>query len=175
MNQFWEDLGVRLATTVIITPIAVGLWKACEYGWHLWYNRQLRKQAERHAAAHGVRQVVLTLSVGEDIEESVRGYLKQEGLLGGSADIPILKVHQPEALSENEGQWYAFLERVKREVRRIREEGFTRLHVFARLPVPLAAMVGATLTNGPTGFLYHFSGGRYFRVGQITFETVKLS
>lgn len=174
MGDFWHDFWVRFGVTILITPIAVISWKTCEAAWHRWYNYRLRKLAARHALACGVKQVALAISVGDDIEESVRGFLKERGLIGQGADIPLLKVHQAEGFSEIEGQWFRFLERVKEQIRTIRSEGFTRVHVFARVPVPLALMVGATLTNGPAAFLYHFNAGRYFPVGQITFETVKL-
>ncbi len=174
MGGFWEDFWVRFGVTVLITPLAVALWKGCEHVWHRWYNRRLRKQAERHAATSGVKQVVLALSVGDDITESVRGHLKERGLLGSGADIPIQSVHQREGFGTTEGQWYAYLERVKAEIRKIRGEGFTRVHVYTRLPVALAVMVGATLTNGPAAFVYHFNAGRYDCVGQVTYETTKL-
>lgn len=174
MGDFWHDFWVRFGVTILITPIAVSFWKACEAAWHRWYNYRLRKIAARHALAHGIKQVVLTISIGDDIEESVRNFLQERRWLGGGTDIPILKVHQPEALSDSDGHWYYFLDKVKDEIRKIRSEGFTRVHVFARVPVPMAILVGATLTNGPAAFLYHFNAGRYLPVGQITFETVKL-
>jgi len=175
MGGFWDDFGVRIITTILITPIAVLLWKLCEELWHRWYNRWLRKLAERHAAAHGgVKQVALALSVGDDILESVRGHLAGRGLLGAGADMPILSVHQREGFGPSEGQWYSYLERVKAEVRRVRSEGFVRVQVYARLPVALALMVGATLTNGPEAVIYHFNAGRYDEIGRVTFETTKL-
>jgi hypothetical protein len=121
-----------------------------------------------------VKQVALALSVGDDIQESVRGHLKAQGLLGGAADIPVLSIHQREGFGPSDGQWYAYLERVKTEVRRIRGEGFVRVRVYVRLPVALALMVGATLTNGPETIIYHFNAGRYDEVGRVTFETTKL-
>lgn len=175
MHGFIADLGTRIATTMLITPVAVALWKGWETVWYRWYNRRLRKQAERHAAAHGgVRQVVLTLSVSDDIEQSVREHLRNAGLLTPDAEIPVRAVHQREGFGANEGQWFGFRERVKAEVRTIREQGFTRVHVFARLPVALATMVGAPLTNGPEAIIYHFNAGRYIEVGRVTFETTKL-
>jgi hypothetical protein len=175
MGGFWDDFWVRFGTTIIITPIAVALWKWWEHVYHWRYNRWLRRLADRHAAAHGgVRQVALALSVGDDILESVRGHLKEKGLLGGGSDIPIIAVHEPQSFGPSEGQWYSYLERVKGEIRKIRNEGFVRVHVYARLPVAQALMVGATLTNGPAAVVYHFQNGRYEVVGQVTFEVTKL-
>jgi hypothetical protein len=174
MGNFWDDFWVRFGTTVLITPIAVAAWKLCEEVWHRRYNRWLRKVAARHAAAHGVRQAALALSVGDDIGASVRADLTARGLVDGKADIPVLSVHQREGFGPDDGQWYGFLERVKAEVRRVRGEGFARVHVYTRLPVALALMVGATLTNGPAAVVYHFQNGRYEPVGLVTFETTKL-
>ena len=175
MGRFWDDFLARVAITILITPIAVGLWKLCEEVWHRRYNRWLRKLAEKHAAAHGgVKQVALALSVGDDIAESVRGHLKDCGLLASGVEIPLLSIHQREGFGPSDGQWYAYLERVKTEIRKIRSEGFVRVHVYTRLPVALALMVGATLTNGPEAVIYHFNAGRYDEIGRVTFETTKL-
>lgn len=174
MAGFWDDLGVRVVTTILVTPLAVAAWKGCELWWQRRYNRWLRKQAAAHAAKTGVKQVALTLSVGDDILASVRSHLTAQGLLGSGADVPVLSVHQPEGFGPSPGQWFAYLERVKAEIRRIRTEGFVRVHVYTRLPVALALMVGATLTNGPEAVVYHFQNGKYDEVGRVTFETTKL-
>lgn len=176
MAQFWDDLGVRVATTALVTPLAVGFWKLTEAAWYRWYNHRLRLMARRHAEKHGgVRQVVLALSVGDDIGESVRTHLTARGLLGKGADIPILEVHQPERFGPSDGQWFAYLERVKAEVRRVRAEGFVRVHLYTLLPVAMGLMVGATLTNGPEAVVYHFTPGKgYDEVGRVSFETIKL-
>jgi hypothetical protein len=169
-----NDLWFRLLASALTAVVSLVTYKAGEHLYHRWYNRRLRRMAERHAGEYGVKQVALALSVSDDIRESVRGDLKARGLLGAGADIPILAVHQPEGFGPMEGQWFAYLERVKAEIRTVRGEGFVRVHVYTRLPVALAVMVGATLTNGPAAVVYHFHNGRYDPVGQVTFETTKL-
>lgn len=174
MSQFWDDLGVRVATTALVTPVAVALWKWCEHLWHRWYTRRLRRKAERYARAHGNRvEVALVLSIGKSILEAAREHLRQHGRLGRGADIPIEEVHQPEPLGESEGQWFAYLERVKQQVAKAREMGAVRVYVYTSLPVAMALMVGATLTNGPEVVVHHYANGPYIEVGKLRFETVR--
>ncbi len=174
MAQFWDDFGVRVATTVLITPVAVALWKLSEHGWHRWYSRKLRKRAAEYAAANENRvEVALVLSVGESVLESARQHLKALGKFGVAANIPIQEVFQKEGFGDRDGQWFAYLEEVKKRVVTIRELGAVRVYVYTKLPVAMAVMVGATLMNGPEAVVHHFNNGNYIEVGRIRFETVR--
>jgi hypothetical protein len=92
---------------------------------------------------------------------------------GDAPGMPLFQVHQPEGFEQREEQWFGFLEKVKAEVRKIRESGATRVYLFTHLPVALALFVGAMLTNGPEVIVHHFQCG-YFPVGRLTVETVRL-
>lgn len=174
MAQFWDDFGVRVVTTVLITPFAVAVWKLSEHVWHRWYSRKLRKQATWYAAANENRvEVALVLSVGESVLESARQHLKILGKVGGAAEIPIEEVFQREGFGNRDGQWLAYLEEVKKRVAKIRELGAVRMFVYTKLPVAMAVMVGATLMNGPEAVVHHFNNGDYIEVGRIRFETVR--
>jgi hypothetical protein len=174
MAQFWDDFGVRVVTTVLITPIAVALWKLTEHLWHRWYSRKLRLAADRYAAAnqHQV-EVALVLSVGESVIEAARQHLKSLGKLGGNADIPIEEVFQREGFGDRDGQWFAYLEEVKKRIVKVRELGAICVFVYTKLPVAMAVMVGATLMNGPEAVVHHFNNGSYTEVGRIRFETMR--
>lgn len=174
MGQFWDDFGVRILTTVLITPLAVGLWKLWEHAWHRWYSRRLRLAAQRYALANGNRvEVALVLSVVENIGEHARQHLKRLGKYAGAADIPIEEVFQREAFGASDGQWFAYLEEVKKCVAKIRELGAVRVYVYTKLPVAMAVMVGATLMNGPEAIVHHFNNADYVEVGRVRFETVR--
>jgi len=118
-----------------------------------WYKRRLVRRMLLHEKKHGKRQAVLILSIGSDIKETVLQDLRQRGWLGAKGpeetDIPVFTIHQPEALTSETGQWHAYLDKVKTQVNKLREAGINRLHLYARLPVALAVMVGTTLSNAP--------------------------
>src|SRR4051812_10311716 len=101
MAQFWDDFGVRVLTTILITPVAVGLWKAWEHLWHRWYSRSLRRAADRYARANKNRvEVALVMSVGDRVLESARQHLRGLGKVGGVVDIPIEEVFQREGFGD---------------------------------------------------------------------------
>jgi hypothetical protein len=150
--------------------VSFSLWQTLTLYWHGLLRRRLRKAVLRHEKAHGRAEVALVLSVLTDITAGVRAHLSQAQLDG----IPLLHVHQTEAFGEDPGAWLGYLERVKKEIRKIREMGISRVHVFSNGPVALALMCGATLTNGPEAVVYHHSGGLYREVGRVSFEIIRL-
>jgi hypothetical protein len=179
---FWDEFftrvpvstAVMVTATVFTSPVTYAVYKLSEHAWHRWYNRRLRKQAAWYAAAHENRvEVALVLSVGESVAESARQHLKSLGKLGGGADIPVEEVFQKEGFGASEGQWFAYLEEVKRRVAKVRELGAMRVYVYTKMPVAMAVMVGATLMNGPEAVVHHFTNGSYIEVGRIRFETVR--
>ena len=106
----------------------------------------------------------------DKITEAARNHLAQ----GGRDGIPILEVYQAEALGTDAGQWQAFLERVKEQIRKTKELAATRVFLYTRVPIAMAAMLGATLTNGPRVVIHQHNGGTYDEVGLVSFETTKL-
>lgn len=169
MNMM-TDFTWRIVVTVLTAAVSFLVWQMMAFWWHRRLNRWLRKQARMYEEKHGVREAALVLSVMTDAAESARGHLRQSD----RGDIPVLRVYQAEAFGDDPGQWQGFLERVKREIRTVRELGFTRLYVYAGTPVALALMVGATLTNGPEAVVHHYANGVYREVGRVSFETTRL-
>jgi hypothetical protein len=142
-------------------------------GHHLWQrsiSRRLRNQAAKYAKEQGRKEVALVVSTRHDIQQAVLAHLDKDG----RKDIPLLCVHQQEGFGDREEQWIAYLERVKKEIRKIREEGFSRVYVFANVPVAMALLVGATLTNGPEAVIHQFTNGPYQPVARLTIETIRL-
>ena len=88
--------------------------------------------------------------------------------------MPLYQVHQPGCFSDDEGEWWAFVERLKKEVRQVREQGVTRVHLFIQAPVALAVFVGALLDNGPEVVVHHWFNGTYKPIGRLTHEVVKM-
>jgi hypothetical protein len=177
----WSDFGLRMLVTAILAIFSGGIGAVISflvtlflrYRHERWLSQQLRKAAEAYARQHGnLKEVALVASVREDIKKAVEEYLKKADRQG----MPILPVHQAEGFGNQPEKWQAYLEKVKAEVRRIREEGFSRVYVFTNGPVALALMIGATLTNGPLVVVHQYdtASGSYYEVGHLTVESVRL-
>ena len=67
-----------------------------------------------------------------------------------------------------------FARRVKDEVKKIRDHGATRVHLFLNTPVVVGVFAGALLDNGPEVVVYHYFNGTYQPVGKLSFETVNV-
>jgi hypothetical protein len=172
MNDPWNDLVWRIGVTVVTSVVGVVVTLTANYYWQRWLSFRLRRSASRYEQEHGSREVALLLSTRENIQEAALAYLKKTN----RGDIVVFSVHQPEGFSDREGQWLGYLEKVKAEVRKIRELGTSRIYVFSNLPVAMAIFAGATLTNGPGAVIHHFSTamGTYHEVGLLTVESIKL-
>jgi|GEM_PF-1916001 hypothetical protein len=174
LEFFWRNL-----VTIVTAVVSFVTYKSSEAIYHRWYKRRLVRRMLQHEQKHGVRQAVLILSVGSDISETVLQDLRSRGWTGPTGkeadNIPIFTVHRAEAMMAQPGQWHAYLDKVKDQVHKLRETGITRLHLYTRLPVALAIMVGTTLSNAPfMTHVYHHQNGRYEPVGLLTFETTRL-
>jgi hypothetical protein len=174
LDFLWHNL-----LTVVTAVVSFVTYKSAEAIYHRWYKRRLVRRMLQHEQKHGVRQAVLILSVGSDISETVFQDLRNRGWMGSTGtetdNIPIFTIHQAEALMSQSGQWHAYLDKVKEQVHKLRESGITRLHLYTRLPVALAIMVGTTLSNAPfMTHVYHHQNGRYEAVGLLSFETTRL-
>ena len=132
--------------------------------------RLLRKRLQNLEGDRSRRETALVLSVGNDIVEAVRQHLKNAGQGG----LPVQQVHQPGSFSDDESEWWTFVDRLKIEVRHIREEGVTRVHLFIQAPVALAVFAGALLDNGPEVVVYHWFSGTYKPIGRVAHEIVKM-
>lgn len=177
--DFFSRNLVAISTAALSGITSFFAAKFAETVYHRWYKRRLVRRMLQHEKKHGVRQAALILSVGSDIQETVLQDLRQRGWLGAKGpedtDIPVFTIHQPEALTSETGQWHAYLDKVKTQVNKLREAGINRLHLYARLPVALAVMVGTTLSNAPfMTQVYHHQNGRYEAVGLLSFETTRL-
>lgn len=175
MQNFWVEIGWRTPITVTTALISAAVY----FFGYLWLNaywqrvqgRRLREAMEKYALEHeGEAEVALVLSVREDISQAVRSYMDSLNRRG----IQLFQVHQDGGFDDRETSWFAYLERIKMEVRRIRELAVCRVFVFSNVPVALALMAGSTLTNGPEVVVHHFQAGRYLPIGRLTVETVRL-
>lgn len=133
---------------------------------------QIRKKAKVYAKQHAGRvEVALVASVLNDIRPAAEGHLSKHGCEG----IPVFQVFQKEGFrNDDERQWEVYLERVKAEVRKVRDLGAQRVYLFCNLPVAMTVFVGATLTNGPEVIVHHFAAGVYYPVGRLAVDTVRL-
>ena len=164
------DLWLKIGVTVITTLVSFGLWEFLS-AWKRQRDRgRLRREALEYAQKHGgQREFTLLVSVGHDIRTAANGHL--EGL--GKPGMPVLVAHKSGAFAEDEADWQAFLDEVKAQVHRLRELNATRIYLFTNVPVAMAAMVGATLANGPEVIIHHYNANRYTAVGRVTTETTK--
>ena len=138
-----------------------------------WQWRRIRKLRSRLQALEGDRggrEMALVLSIGDNVAAAARAYLDSNGC----EKVALVEVHQPGAFDDNEKMWLSYMDKVKAEVRRIREQGASRVYLFLRVPVTMAVFVGAMLDNGPEVVVHHYFNGTYRPVGRLTHETVKL-
>jgi hypothetical protein len=169
VEAMWR-VAVAVITGIVGAIVAFAVTKLLEYRYQRWLSGKLRQQAEKYLKQHGQKEAAVVVSVLHDIQEPVRGYLAKDG----RQDIPLLTVHQAEGFGGKEEQWLAYLEKVKAVIRRVRAEGFVRVHVFTNVPVAEALLIGATLTNGPEAVIHHFTSGIYQPVGRLNIETIRL-
>jgi hypothetical protein len=171
--DFWLELlwrsPITAATAVFSSVISFAVYQWLTYRWQQRLRRQLMKGLEAQEKEHGQRQVALVLSVLTDIRQAAVDYLTKQGFAGS----PVFQVHQAEGFGQKEEQWFSYLEKVKAELRKIKEAAATRVYLFTNLPLAMALFAGATLTNGPEVVVHHFQNG-YHPVGRLTVETVRL-
>lgn len=139
-----------------------------------WFLRNVRKRMQKRAAAytskHGALEVALVISVLSDAKEAALDYMAKQG----KRDVLLFQTHRKEGFGEAETDWEGFLERVKKEVLKIREMGAQRIFLFTKVPVPIAIMIGGILANGPEVVLHHFESGVYRPSGRLSIETTRL-
>ncbi|GBD37481.1 hypothetical protein HRbin36_02615 [bacterium HR36] len=141
---------------------------------------------------HRQNEAVLIVSNREDIRPAVERYLQQQkenadctGDTAEGQNLPqpcagytgprIYHVHRPEPFTESEQEWAAFIERIKREVGKLRQEcAPSRILLFTNVPVVLGVFLGAILDNGPEVVVHHYFNGVYRPVGYLAHETVKM-
>ncbi len=145
----------------IIAAVATWLWAQRKI-------RQLRRQLRTLQAGRGDREVVLIVSVREDLSEAVSAQLARDGRQA----MPVFKVHQAGNFTEQENEWMAFVRQVKDEVKKIREQGVSRIYFYTNAPVIMGVFTGALLGNGPEVIMHHYFNGVYRRIGRMTHETV---
>ncbi len=137
----------------------------------LWQQRKIRQLRERLAVfetQRGTREIALLISAREDITEAVQAQLARDERAG----LPLYKVHKDGNFTDQETDWMAFVHRIKNEVKKIREDGVTRVYLYTNVPVVMGVFLGALLDNGPEVIVHHFFGGVYRRIGTMTHETV---
>jgi hypothetical protein len=170
VNDPLFDLSWRVAVTVVTSVVSFFVYVGLNSYWHRVLRRRLRQALAEYAAEHGRREAALVLCVPDDITQSVQAYLDKQGRQG----IQVFKVHQQQGFSDRAEVWFDYLEKVKKELLRIRELGVSRVYLFCKLPVALAVLTGAALANGPEVIVHHFTSGNYLEIGPLTVETVKL-
>lgn len=174
MYDFWTEMWLRLPVTVVLgaasgaASFAIYMW--LNYRLHLWIRNRLQTDLAKYAKKHGAKEIALVLSVREDIMNSVQSHLEKDD----RGEIQVFQVHQQEGFNDEEERWIAYLEKIKTEIRKIRELGIQRMFIFSNLPIAMALVAGATLQNGPEAVIHHYSGGSYLPVVRLTPETIRL-
>ena len=136
----------------------------------LWARRQirdLRRMVRHFEESRGSREVVLLLSVRNEIEEAVRSQLPES-----LREAVVFSVHSERGFSEKQSDWLSYVRRIRDEVYKIRRYGASRIHLFMNTPVALAVFAGALLDNGPEVVVHHYFNGVYGKIGSLTHETV---
>ncbi len=130
--------------------------------------RRVRRKLARLSAARGEAEVVLIVSNRERIRAAVERHLNQLG----KEKIPVFEEHRDAPFSHDFGDWYDFVHRINRAVRRIRQLAPTRILFFSNVPVAMAVGLGAILDNGPEVWVHHYFNGIYRVVVILAHETV---
>lgn len=130
--------------------------------------RQLRSQVRALEPGRGEREVVLVASARENIAEAVHAHLTREGLTA----LPVFQIHHEGEFSGKEQDWMAYVHKARAEVKKLRELGVSRIHLFTNVPVVMGVFIGALLDNGPEVHVYHYFNGVYRRIGRMTHELV---
>ncbi len=172
MSDFLLELAWRAPIILVTSVLSFFVYALMTDFWHRHLRRRLQKQFEEYGKQHhNERECALLLSVIHDIREVALAYLEKIDRRG----MLVFQVHQPEGFDDRQEVWFAFLERVKQEVQRIRANGAGRIYLFVNVPLALAVMTGATLCNGPEVVVHQYdSHGGYYPVGRLTVATVRL-
>jgi hypothetical protein len=161
----WLDRGA-----IVLAYAAVGTVAAVAYQW--WGTvRRLERRARRDAElAAGKTAKPVALAVffyGESIEADVRRYLSARypgwsfpSLPAGADDpdpspnrCPIVQLEHAGTLTPDVAE--ADLERLRAVERRLKDEGFTEVHLFLKSTVAFGCGVGCLFTNWGAVHVYH--------------------
>ena len=133
-------------------------------------HRRLVAQVRRMEPGRAAREALLILSCREDFEVPVQ---KEAAILKLPVDgTNVIKIYHDGAFPAEESAWMEYVGKIRAGARRLRSEGYSRVHLFTNVPVAMAVFAGALLDNGPEVVVYHFFNGIYRRVGGVAFETV---
>jgi hypothetical protein len=130
--------------------------------------RRVRRKLARLSAARGEAEVVLIVSNRERIRAAVERHLKQLE----KDKIPVFEEHRDAPFTHDLSDWYDFVHRISRAVRRIRQLAPTRILFYTNVPVAMAVGLGAILDNGPEVWVHHYFNGIYRVVVILAHETV---
>lgn len=130
--------------------------------------RQVRRKLAKLSAARGEAEVVLIVSNRERIRPAVERHLKQLG----KEKLPVFEEHREAPFSHDLSDWFDFVQKVSKAVRRIRQFAPTRILFFTNVPVAMAVALGAILDNGPEVWVHHYFNGMYRVVVILAHETV---
>jgi hypothetical protein len=173
--ESWFDVSTRMGLTVVtalVSTLASFLFWGLLDGWRVRrIRRRIERQVKEGRSSVDGPSVALVLSVGRDVAPDVRRHLDDNAFTRG---MLLLQVHQAGGLELREENWIHYLERVKKEWRRIVQDGFRRVLLFVNMPVAMAVYAGAVLMPGPEVVVFHFQENVYHRTGSLTTALVKL-
>jgi hypothetical protein len=89
-------------------------------------------------------------------------------------NIQVFTVGHKGPLPDNIGDWHKFLQAVKREVRKMRQQAPSQILLFTNVPVAFGVLLGGILDNGPAVEIHHYFNGVYAPVAYLTHETCKV-
>jgi len=148
----WEYLG-NLGTILGIAtfaPVIYAIWS------YIQYIRLEKKALEKIRSEPGVLPVVLIVDVGgASIRNDVEAFLRQQdGFQGFDFDGRVFVVHR-DSKHIQASDVDDIIKSVEEKQNEIRAIAADKIHLFMKVPIPLAAMVGEVLANSITTIVYH--------------------
>ncbi len=149
---FWAALGNIGTVLGIISfvPIVYAVWEYMQY-----IRREEKERAKIHSES-GTQPAVLIVDIGGmGIRNEVEAFLKSEaGFEDFDFESRVFVVHKDER-NIDASSVDGILQEVEDKVDAIRAKAADKIHLFLKVPVPIAAMVGEVLANRTPVLMYH--------------------
>lgn len=150
-QQFWVVLGNIGTVLGIISfvPLVYAIWE------YIQYTRREKKERKRIHTSVGEQPVVLTVSVGGvSIRNEVESFLIQNGFKDFDFKSRVFVVHR-DAKKITVDDVDGIIQDVETQVDAIRLKAVDKIHLFLKVPMPIAVMVGDVLANRIPTLVYH--------------------
>lgn len=150
--SFWEalaNIGTILGILSFI-PLVYAIWE---------YIRFIRREEKEREIIHtqtGTKPAVLIVDIGgAGIRNEVEAFLReQEGFNGFDFDSRMFVVHRDKKqITANDVN--GIIEELETNLDMIRIKAADKIHLFLKVPMPVAVMVGEVLANRTPALVYH--------------------